>query len=140
MQPIVLELRKTFSFSIAAYLLLNLRSNIAVAQLCNDTCVAFLTLLWYTWGSDATAQRAHRDRLYITRGGPTCRLDKNQESTSKMSAVTFDERAYLAEVYRHYGWNFAVNMLDVIFYFFGIGFISTSTILPLYVGRLTDSR
>ncbi len=57
-----------------------------------------------------------------------------------MSAVTFDERAYLAEVYRHYGWNFAVNMLDVIFYFFGIGFISVTTILPLYVGRLTDSR
>jgi MFS family permease len=39
--------------------------------------------------------------------------------------------------YRH---NFLVNIFDVTFFFLGYAFISTSTILPLFVSRLTDNK
>lgn len=39
----------------------------------------------------------------------------------------------------HYRWNFTVNLLDGASYWFGYSFISTSTIFPLFVSKLTDS-
>ncbi len=39
--------------------------------------------------------------------------------------------------YRH---NFIVNILDVTFFFLGYAFISTSTILPLFVSHLSDNK
>lgn len=39
--------------------------------------------------------------------------------------------------YRH---NFIVNILDITFFFLGYAFISTSTILPLFVSRLSDNK
>ncbi len=44
-----------------------------------------------------------------------------------------------AEVERNYRWNFAVNLLDGAFFWFGASFMSTSTILPLFVSKLTPS-
>jgi MFS family permease len=44
-----------------------------------------------------------------------------------------------AEVERNYPWNFAVNLLDGVAFWFGINFISSSTILPLFVSKLTPS-
>ena len=44
-----------------------------------------------------------------------------------------------AEVERNYRWNFAVNLLDGAFFWFGLSFISSSTIIPLFVSKLTDS-
>jgi MFS family permease len=51
-----------------------------------------------------------------------------------------EERAYQAEVERHFRWNFVVNMLDGALFWFGLNFVAPSTILPLYVRHLTDSR
>jgi len=53
---------------------------------------------------------------------------------------TAEGRTYQAEVRRHFRWNFAVNVLDGAFFWFGINFAAPSTILPLYVRHLTDSR
>jgi MFS family permease len=50
---------------------------------------------------------------------------------------TDDEIA--AEVEQNYRWNFTVNLLDGAVYFFGLSFISSSTITPLFVSKLSDS-
>ncbi len=42
-----------------------------------------------------------------------------------------------AEVQRNYRWNFAVNLLDGAAFFFGISFVSSSTMAPLFVSKLT---
>ena len=44
-----------------------------------------------------------------------------------------------AEVERNYRWNFAVNLGDVTAFFFGASFISSSTIVPLFISKLTSS-
>ena len=44
-----------------------------------------------------------------------------------------------AEVERHYKWNFAVNLLDGACFWFGASFVSSSTILPLFVSKLTSN-
>jgi MFS family permease len=44
-----------------------------------------------------------------------------------------------AEVERNYRWNFTVNLLDGATFWFGITFISSSTIAPLFISKLTDS-
>jgi MFS family permease len=44
-----------------------------------------------------------------------------------------------AEVWRNYRWNFAFNVADGAFFFFGLSFASSSTILPLFVSKLSDN-
>jgi MFS family permease len=44
-----------------------------------------------------------------------------------------------AEVERNFNWNFIVNVLDGATFWFGISFISATTIVPLFISRLTDS-
>lgn len=44
-----------------------------------------------------------------------------------------------AEVERNYRWNFTVNVIDGAGYFFGASFISSSTIVPLFISKLTAS-
>lgn len=43
-----------------------------------------------------------------------------------------------AEARQNYRWNFAFSLLDGAFFWFGISFISSTTILPLFVSKLTD--
>jgi len=50
------------------------------------------------------------------------------------------ERSYEAQVKQHYQHNFIVNVLDGTFFWAGASFVSSTTILPVYVSRLTDSR
>jgi len=38
-----------------------------------------------------------------------------------------------------YIWNYAVNLLDGVFFWFGLSFMSATTILPLFISKLTDS-
>ncbi len=44
-----------------------------------------------------------------------------------------------AERDRNYRWNFGVNLLDGLFFWPSVAFISSATILPLYVSKLTPS-
>jgi MFS family permease len=44
-----------------------------------------------------------------------------------------------AEVERNYHWNFTVNLIEGISYWFGLSFISSSTIVPLFISKLTPS-
>jgi len=44
-----------------------------------------------------------------------------------------------AQVERHYKWNYTVNLLDGASFWFGASFISSSTILPLFVSKLTSN-
>jgi MFS family permease len=44
-----------------------------------------------------------------------------------------------AEVQRNYPWNFSVNLLEATAFLFGLSFLSSSTILPLFVSKLTDN-
>ena len=44
-----------------------------------------------------------------------------------------------AERARNYRWNFSVNLLDGLFFWPSMAFISSATILPLYVSKLTPS-
>ncbi len=49
------------------------------------------------------------------------------------------EEEFAAEVERNYRWNFSVNLTDGATFFFGASFMSSATILPLFVRRLTDN-
>jgi MFS family permease len=40
---------------------------------------------------------------------------------------------------KNYRWNFTVNLLDGALFWFGGSFLSTTTVLPLYISKLTDS-
>jgi len=44
-----------------------------------------------------------------------------------------------AERDSHYTWNYSVNLLDGVFFWFGLSFVSSATILPLFVSKLSDS-
>jgi MFS family permease len=44
-----------------------------------------------------------------------------------------------AEVERNYRWNFGVNLVDAASFMFGISFISSTTIVPLFISKLTAS-
>ncbi len=46
---------------------------------------------------------------------------------------------FAAEVERHYRWNFVFNLLDGATFWFGISFVSSSTIAPLFISKLTSS-
>lgn len=50
---------------------------------------------------------------------------------------TADTRSFVKANYR---WNFSVNVLDVSFYMLGLNMVSQTTILPLMVSQLTDSK
>src|SRR5262245_54447480 len=49
------------------------------------------------------------------------------------------ESEVATEVEQNYRWNFAVNFLDGLIFWFGLNFISGSTIVPLFVSKVTDS-
>jgi MFS family permease len=44
-----------------------------------------------------------------------------------------------AEMHRNYRWNFSVNLLDGASFWFGLSFISATTVIPLFISKLTDS-
>jgi MFS family permease len=44
-----------------------------------------------------------------------------------------------AEIERNYRWNFTVNLLDGTAFWFGLSFLSATTIVPLFVSKLTES-
>lgn len=43
------------------------------------------------------------------------------------------------EIQRNYRWNFVVSILELALFWFGLSFIASSTILPLFFSKLTDS-
>ncbi|MEZ4665037.1 MAG: MFS transporter [Caldilineaceae bacterium] len=49
------------------------------------------------------------------------------------------EAELMAETYRNYRWNFAMNLTDGALFWFGTSFISATTILPLFLSKLTSS-
>ena len=49
------------------------------------------------------------------------------------------EAEIAAEVQHNYRWNFSVNLLDGAFFWFGASFMSSATILPLFVSKLTTA-
>lgn len=49
------------------------------------------------------------------------------------------ESEMLAEVEQNYRWNFNANLLDGVFFWLGNSFISATTILPLFVSKLTTN-
>ncbi len=42
-----------------------------------------------------------------------------------------------AEVERNYRWNFGANLLDVVTFWFGLNFAAPSTVIPLFLSKLT---
>jgi MFS family permease len=56
------------------------------------------------------------------------------------TAPTTEEVAFQAEIQRNFRWNFGVNVADGALFWFGLSFAAPSTIMPLYVSHLTDSR
>ena len=58
--------------------------------------------------------------------------------TSRPAPARSDEEI-AAEVERNYRWNFSVNLLDMAGFMFGFSFISTTTIVPLFISKLTTS-
>ena len=56
------------------------------------------------------------------------------------SGQNVNQEAFDREVERNYRRNFIVNVLDGTFFFFGLSFIAESTVIPVYVSHLTDSR
>ena len=56
-----------------------------------------------------------------------------------LPAPDLSDAEFNDEVERNYRWNFAFNLLDVASFWIGASFISSSTIVPLYVSKLTPS-
>jgi MFS family permease len=52
---------------------------------------------------------------------------------------TFEGEALEHEVRRNYRWNLTVSVGEVGLFFFGMSFIAASTILPLFISKLTSS-
>ncbi len=46
----------------------------------------------------------------------------------------------VAEVERNYRWNFSVNLIEGTSFWFGLSFVSSSTIVPLFISKLTTSQ
>ncbi len=44
-----------------------------------------------------------------------------------------------AEMWRNYRWNFTVNLLEGASFWVGLSFVSATTIVPLFISKLTDS-
>ncbi len=51
----------------------------------------------------------------------------------------FDDEALESEIRRNYRWNLAANVGDVAFFFLGASFVAATTILPLFISKLTSS-
>jgi len=51
-----------------------------------------------------------------------------------------EQLVFDSEVQRHFRWNFTMNVFDGAFFWLGMSFAATTTIIPLYVRHLTDSR
>lgn len=51
-----------------------------------------------------------------------------------------EEATFHEQVQRNFRWNFSVNVVEGAFFWLGISFAAPSTIIPLYVSHLTDSR
>lgn len=49
------------------------------------------------------------------------------------------EAEFAADVRRHYRWNFAVNLMDVVNFALGLSFLSATTIVPLFISKLTPN-
>ena len=58
--------------------------------------------------------------------------------TSRPAPPRSDEEI-AAEVERNYRWNFSVNLLDTAGFMLGFSFISSTTIVPLFISKLTAS-
>jgi MFS family permease len=54
--------------------------------------------------------------------------------------LTTEEAKYQAAIQHNFRWNFAVNLADGALFWLGLSFAAPSTIMPLYVSHLTDSR
>lgn len=54
-------------------------------------------------------------------------------------APVHTESEVQSEIHRNYGWNFTFGLLDGAFFWFGASFISATTILPLFVSKLTTN-
>jgi hypothetical protein len=52
---------------------------------------------------------------------------------------SFEGEALDHEVHRNYRWNLAVSVGEVGLFFFGMAFIASTTILPLFISKLTSS-
>ena len=53
--------------------------------------------------------------------------------------LTFEGEALEREVRRNYRWNLGVSVGEVGLFFFGMSFIASTTILPLFISKLTSS-
>jgi len=55
------------------------------------------------------------------------------------ASSTLEGEALEQEIRRHYRWNLTVGVGEVAFFFFGMSFIASTTILPLFISKLTSS-
>ncbi|HIC88295.1 MAG TPA: MFS transporter [Anaerolineae bacterium] len=60
--------------------------------------------------------------------------------TSNQQLATSNERQYQIEVHRNFRWNFFWNALDGVFFSLGYSFVSSTTVLPVFVSHLTSSK
>lgn len=56
-----------------------------------------------------------------------------------LPAARISDAEFLAQRDRDYRWNFTVNLLDGAAFWFGLSFASSSTILPLFISKLSDA-
>lgn len=62
------------------------------------------------------------------------RLLQSDREVPPVTDAEFD-----AQVERHYSWNFTVNLVDVAFFWLGLSFASTTTVIPLFVSKLSPN-
>jgi MFS family permease len=67
-------------------------------------------------------------------------MTSGQKPTSDDAALTPQAAAFEAQIQRDLRWNLAVNVADGAFFWLSLSFAAPSTVMPLYVSHLTDSR
>jgi MFS family permease len=53
--------------------------------------------------------------------------------------ASFEGEPLQREIARHYRWNLTVSVIEMALFWFGLSFIASGTILPLFLSKLTDS-
>jgi MFS family permease len=81
-----------------------------------------------------TIESVPAHRKHVLGAAMMRRLLQTDKEVLPVTDVEFDE-----QVERHYSWNFRVNLVDVAFFWLGLSFASTTTVIPLFVSKLSPN-
>src|SRR6187200_3101250 len=80
-----------------------------------------------------------RADLHLVQNGYNALVSASRRVYQAMMEATASSSTVQQQIERNYRWNFLVNSLDGATFWFGMSFISSTVILPLYVSHFTTN-